>query len=304
MFAKALMMGSSQGGVPLIVEFVVVSGGGSGKDMTSSSTPRVLGGGGAGGYEASVSGEVSGGNTPALSPWSPTKGVAYTITVGAGASAAVNERGGRSQLHSVGYPNGGGWGGYLPLSGGSGGGGGLINTNVYSGASGVSGEGFEGGDAVYTTNQYLAGGGGGAGQAGQDGQLSSKAGDGGDGITTNIKGTPLTLAGGGGGGAYGSSLPAGAGGAGGGGLGRNSVFLPSVDGTVNTGGGGGGLGGIPGATYYGGNGGSGRVLFKVLSIFDAGISFTAGVVYTTTTVGDYTVYDVTAAGSTDTVTFN
>jgi hypothetical protein len=68
-------------------------------------------------------------------------------------------------------------------------------------------------------------------------------------------------------------------------------------GLANTGGGAGG-GEVDGA---GAAGGSGVVILKVPSGFSA--TFSAGVTQTSATVGSDTVYTVTAAGASDTVTF-
>jgi hypothetical protein len=75
------------------------------------------------------------------------------------------------------------------------------------------------------------------------------------------------------------------------------------NGTANTGGGGGGGGYnfTSGVTSRGGAGGSGVVIIRVPSFYAA--TFSAGVTQTSSTVGGDTVYTVTAAGATDTVTF-
>ena len=69
--------------------------------------------------------------------------------------------------------------------------------------------------------------------------------------------------------------------------------------TQNTGGGGGGGGG---GGLSGGNGGSGVIILKVPDAFSA--SFSGGVTQTNNTSGGFTVYTITQAGPTDTVTFN
>ena len=63
---------------------------------------------------------------------------------------------------------------------------------------------------------------------------------------------------------------------------------------------GGGGGGASGATT-GGAGGSGVIILKVPSGYNA--TFSAGVTQTSATVGSDTIYTVTAAGGSDTVTF-
>ena len=66
----------------------------------------------------------------------------------------------------------------------------------------------------------------------------------------------------------------------------------SVAGTANTGGGGGG---------NSATGGSGVVIFRISK--QATVTFSAGVTHTTADGGLDTIYTVTAAGSSDTVTF-
>jgi hypothetical protein len=93
-------------------------------------------------------------------------------------------------------------------------------------------------------------------------------------------------------------------GGGGDGVNGNASGAPSTAyaGTANTGGGGGGhglSGSNPSST--GGNGGSGVVFLKVPPGYTA--TFSAGVTQTSATVGSNTVYTVTAAGASDTVTF-
>ena len=65
-------------------------------------------------------------------------------------------------------------------------------------------------------------------------------------------------------------------------------------GTANTGSGGGGTRG----SALAGSGGSGVIIFST----DRSVSFSGGVTQTSSTVGSQTVYTVTAAGPTDTVT--
>jgi hypothetical protein len=81
----------------------------------------------------------------------------------------------------------------------------------------------------------------------------------------------------------------------GGGGGDGTLY--NVDGTANTGGGGGAWSGIGNS----GAGGSGVVILRIPSTFSA--PFSAGVTQTSATVGTDTVYTITAAGASDTVTF-
>jgi hypothetical protein len=86
---------------------------------------------------------------------------------------------------------------------------------------------------------------------------------------------------GGGGGA--SSTTAGNGGSGGGGAGGGSTTRAGANGTANTGGGGGG-GSYDGASYVGGNGGSGLIVFRFTADGPATINTSANIsIYETTT---------------------
>lgn len=295
----------------LSVEYVIVAGGGGGGNTNNFYSDTASGGGGAGGYRSSVTGEPSGGGAAAETALVPLLGYAYPVIVGAGGSGGGT--GGNSRLGLEALRGGPGNNFGTASSGGSGGGAGATGFSYGTGGAGTAGQGFAGGNAAGQGGYcWESGGGGGASEAGENGSALGKGGDGGDGLTTNITGTPISLAGGGGGSdlrdaGFGTSV-AGLGGLGGGANGRfytgsgTGIISPGLNATANTGGGG---GGTLGRSYSntGGAGGSGRVLFKVESKYDSEITLTPGVVYTTTTVGDYTVYDITAAGSTDTVTF-
>jgi len=106
----------------------------------------------------------------------------------------------------------------------------------------------------------LGGGGGGAGGAGGNAVAATNGGNGGAGVAVDIDGTTRYFGGGGGGGSYNTSVAAGTGGTGGGGAGGQDAN--GTAGGANTGGGGGGAGGGPtnGSTIRnGGAGGSGLV---------------------------------------------
>ena len=93
------------------------------------------------------------------------------------------------------------------------------------------------------------------------------------------------------------------GGAGGGGNGAADFIGTAVQATPgdpNTGGGGGACGNN--ATNAAGSGGSGVVILRIPSAYSA--TFSAGVTQTSATVGTDTVYTITAAGASDTVTFS
>jgi hypothetical protein len=283
MFAKAAITGTLQAGTTTFdAEYLVVAGGGGGGDGIRG------GGGGAGGYRSSVTGESSGGGASAEPALSIALGTPYTVTVGSGgASEANGSNSALSSIVSTGGGRGGNTGGNDSGSvGGSGGGAGVTNPgspNIVSGSSGTANQGFAGGDSETDSNTFsAAGGGGGAGENGTDGSQTT-AGDGGDGIRSSISGTPVFRAGGGGG--THDAIPSGVGGAGGGGN-------AGSNGTINTGGGGGDSAA----------GGSGVVIIRVPSEVVA--EFSAGVVYNYIPQDDFNVYEITAAGASDTVTFS
>ena len=293
---------SGGGAGAFTAEYLVVAGGGGGGNFTA-------GGGGAGGYRSSVTGEASGGGASAESALSIALGTAYTITVGAGGAggpATTNATlfdgtNGQDSVFGLVTSDGGGGGAKSAtngFSGGSGGGGGG-STSSYLGGNGTSNQGYNGG----ASGRYGAGGGGGAGAVGANGVVDD-AGDGGDGVQSSVDGSATYRAGGGGGGTYlgGTSPSAGVGGLGGGGNGGNTAN----SGTANTGGGGGGgnqgAGGAVTNGGPGGNGGSGVVIIRVPSSVVA--EFSAGVVYNYIPLDDFNVYEITAAGVSDTVTFS
>lgn len=286
----------------VLVSYLVVAGGGGGGN--------IFGGGGAGGYRCGVSGEFSGGGFLAEPLLSFNVQVAYGLTVGAGgdggalaANVPYNGFTGSDSVLSYIISKGGGGGGVQStgLNGGSGGGGGAWAGTLRSGGTGTSAQGFQGGSSGSGWDGG-GGGGGGAGSAGQNASTSPvrTAGNGGSGVGSRITGELVYRAGGGGGGFY-SSGTGGEGGNGGGGNGGTFSGTSGAAGHPNTGGGGG-----AGSRLYqsvaGGNGGSGVVVIRVGSKFQA--TFTPGVTFQETAVGSDTVYTVTAAGPTDTVTFS
>jgi len=285
--------------------YLAVAGGGGG----GSSSISPLGGGGGGGG-------IAEGNVIIQ------KGTIYTITVGAGGTAASNNtgstyvagsNGGNTSISSsaVGFGNivaiGGGCGGSRTFAqggfvGGSGGGAaGFSSVTTQTGASGITGG--SGGTGV-----YLAGGGGGgaSGATGGSGIFFNNKYTGGTGAagktitslgpdSSDFKlGSPWQYAGGGG--AGGSDLGGDGGGFAsfGGGYGGRLLSPSQNDGgagaALSGGGGGGGL--------NGGNGGSGRVIIRTLiSVSNATIS--GSVVFSQD--GDYKSY---AFNGTGTITWN
>ncbi len=200
-----------------------------------------------------------------------------------------------------------------------GGGGGAVNTNYPSGATGGSGGGgapYSNSGGLGTTNQgnsggagssnpgsvnrYRGGGGGGASQSGASGDTS---GNGGDGISytsgqNSITSLAASYAGGGGGGVYSTGVAAGTGGSGGGGNGAQNNGA-GASASANTGSGGGGAGGA--AFYNGGNGGSGIVILRYTTS-DVVSYTTTGLTPTETTDGTDTILSFTTVG-TGTITF-
>ena len=284
MFAKAAITGTLQAGTTTFdAEYLVVAGGGGGGAGPASSSAA---GGGAGGYRSSVTGEASGGGASAESPLGISLGTPYTVTVGAGGSSDSN---GVDSVFGtiVSTGGGGGSGSGAGSAGGSGGGG----HNTSSGGTGTASQGFDGGAG---TGSFAPGGGGGAGEAGNtDGQTY-----GGDGVQSIVTGVATYRAGGGGGADGSGVVNLNNGGLGGGGAGNGDVGS-GEDGSPNTGGGGGGTRTFP---TPGGSGGSGVIIIRVPSTVVA--EFSAGVVYNYIPTDDFNVYEITAAGVSDTVTFS
>ena len=269
------------------VEFLTLAGGGAGGKGGGGA-----GGGGAGGYIASTSASID-------------KGVAYTVTVGAGGAGSTSATayggdGGNSSFGGT-TATGGGAGSnggenssyYNGKDGGSGGG------ATYSGGDGTSGQGNDGGDGASPNGgdfNRSGGGGGGAGGAGGNSGGSYNPGAGGSGSASSITGSSVTRAGGGGGSLYGYfGNNTGAAGSGGGGIG-GSNNTDGTAGTANTGGGG-------GASCYqynpydannGTNGGSGIVIIKVLTSLYSGTTSGSP---TVTTSGSHTILQYTSSGT-------
>jgi hypothetical protein len=236
------------------VEYLVVAGGGGapGRD--------VGGGGGAGGLLTGTLTALSSGT--------------YTVTVGSGglgkgdtAADVSGMKGGNSTFGSTITATGGGAGKpydkALPSgddNGGSGGGGaGLFDLTA---GTGISGQGFNGGEGVGNSVTYYGGGGGGG--AGQVGSSAQNGRHGGNGIQSSITGTTTYYAGGGGGAGHRSqgNGTEGDGGLGGGGPCNQSTTTSTRNGTDGLGGGGGASRNV-GLT--GGSGGDGIVIIRYLS---------------------------------------
>jgi hypothetical protein len=230
------------------VEYLVIGGGGGGG--RGSGGP---GGGGAGGYLEGTIASLSIGD--------------QTITVGAGGAGASSgsdggANGGDSSIGSLVIADGGGYGagrtvGYGGAGGSGGGAADYLNPSTAnpSGGTATSGQGYNGGNGVYSGATFGGGGGGGAGAAGANG--STVGGVGGAGKASSITGTSVTRAGGGGGTGTGGASTSGGSGGGGASAVLNDTN-PGSNGAANTGSGGGG--GTLNAA--GGSGGSGVVIIR------------------------------------------
>jgi len=271
----------------ILVDFLVVAGGGAGGYSTSSA------GGGAGGYRTSAS--QTGGPNTAESKTGISVGVATTITVGAGGAATTTQNrgsnGSNSVLGVITSIGGGGGATYQGSdfngtagNGGSGGGGaGNGASGGGAGGTGTAGQGNNGG--TYGNVPYYGGSGGGAGAAG-----GNQGAAGGAGLSSSLSGTSTAYAGGGG--SY-NSL----GGTGGGGAGHPNASTST--GTANRGGGGGnGNSSLSNVN----SGGSGIVIVKIPDTYTA--TFSGGVTQTNSSAGGFKTYIVTAAGVSDTITIN
>lgn len=244
----------------------------------------VIGGGGAGG--AGYQGGGGGAGGMVSGSFQLASGVAYSVTIGAGGTAANNTAGSGNgstfeNILALGGGCGGGepsGGGYNAQSGGSGGGGSWYGPAVGQPGAGAGGQGNRGGFG--SSGGYAGGGGGGASAVGGDSNTgTSTGGAGGAGRASSISGSSVTYAGGGGG-SYRGGNP-GSGGSGGGGSAGN----PGTAGTANTGGGGG-----AGQFSGGAAGGSGIVIIRYLGS-------QRGSGGTVTSSGGYTIHTFTTSGT-------
>lgn len=313
---------------------VVLTGAVSSLPASFNASLLVLGGGGAGGFlfqENNLGNFTSGtggggaGGYREFSNYAFSTGTAYGLRVGAGGtgSSYPSTNGNNSVLENI-TANGGGAGASWNFqyasqaagNGGSGGGGSstnMVGTNRTAGGSATgitpyenielyTTQGNAGGSNVSASESRNGSGGGGAGAVGGNAQSSSAVGgNGGNGRTTSISGSSTTYSGGGGGG---GTSTAGSGGSGGGGAGATSGGNGAA-GAANLGGGGGGTSrNNSDGTMQGGNGGSGRIIIRIPSAFNA--TFSAGVTSSlSTSVSGVKIYSVTATSTTsETVTFS
>jgi hypothetical protein len=272
-------------GAPYNVSYLVIAGGGGGGSHAGS-------GGGAGGYRNSYASEASGADSSTETPFQALAGTTYTITVGAGGSAVVNNQGnqgGNSSISGSGISTitslGGGKGRGQATTGtgfsGGSGSGGAGSSGTSAGGAGTAGQGYAGGS---NSNNWGTGGGGGAGAVGGNGS-GSNAGNGGAGLNSQITGSNVTRAGGGGG-----SSQTGTHGTGGAGGGGNGSLNGATAGAANRGAGG---GGGHGSTAASGAGGSGVVILRMPTANYSGTQSGA----TVTTSGSDTILTFNSSGS-------
>jgi hypothetical protein len=278
----------------LLVDFLVVAGGGAGGSAYA-------GGGAGGGLRTSYG--PSGGTGGAETAFAAYTGTNYTVEVGPGGapSSGIGGSGMDSKFGVVGSEiiskgGGGGAGAVANQSGalGGSGGGGSFNGSQSPGA-GTTNQGYGGGSAAGTGGADAVGGGGGGAGASGGNASNGVQGNGGGGRAVTIIGTSTYA--GGGGGSGGNNTSGGAGGAGGGGAGA-STYASGINGTDFLGGGGGGNQGI----YTNGKGGSGVIILRYPNTFTA--AFSAGVTQVETTATGVKINTITAAGAGDTITFS
>ena len=270
---------------PVAGAYMLLGAGGSGGAHNAGG-----GGGGGGGFHENTSTEL-------LTD-------TYTINVGQGSAGTS---GGPSYIQGAYYGvirrvEGGGAGGGYGFGANGGAGGGAGNNNTSPGVAGQEGYGLKPGTPAPVLNSFphytpgetqgypggqnpgtvntLAGGGGGAGGVG-----GPANGNGGNGIYSPLAGTTV----GGGGGAAG--YPGGPYSSGGPGGGGNASSSSAQQGTDSLGGGG---GAAPGPSGGRGRGGHGRVIWRVLTSNNAGITHTNA---TVSTSGSYTIYTWTSNGT-------
>jgi hypothetical protein len=310
----AVFFSGSQDSTTFQLEYVIVGGGGGGGQ----------GGGGGGGYIAGLnagtvdginygSQEKQGGdNVNAEKPIWIKKGVAYSVSIGAGGAGltALNTQTRNNGTNTyfnnlVAIGGGGGSPGFSLVTfsvvqtsyetwsaiiGGCGGAGWAGNITAFTR------QGRLGGSAAMTPNRGQNGGGG-ASAVGVSWTSGANGNAGGAGITTNILSASETLSGGGGGGGASSGgSTGGAGGSGGGGAG-GGYSGNGTDGSVNRGGGGGGCG-YQNSPIVNGAGGSGVILLR----YPTGITATSSNNGANPPVNDLTM--TTGTRTVDGVTFN
>jgi len=223
------------------VEYLIVAGGGGGGKTSA-------GGGGAGGMKTGTFTNLAAGT--------------YSVVVGAGGAGGggsghgvVGTNGGDSSINSITSTGGGGGAGY-PNAGGNGGSGGGCAENKTNNGTGISGQGYDGGDS---SHENSGAGGGGAGAVG-NGTTSTGTGGGGlggVGVSSSISGSAYYYSAGGSGC---NNTSTGASGKGGVGSGNDNSNAGDATGY------GSGGGGARDSGHGGGNGGDGYQGIVILSL--------------------------------------
>jgi hypothetical protein len=264
-------------GANVVVDYLVVAGGGSG---------------GNGRWRWRRCGWLSSG-TESLNPT-----LSYTITVGAGApvnttsdNVGTGSKGSDSAFFGI-TSTGGGYGAvegptapnYYGVGGDGGSGGGGSRGGAGGSGNTPSTSPSQGNNAGTSADKGAAGGGGSGAVGGNGG--ATTGGNGGAGTASSITGSSVTYAGGGGGGVY-TTGTAGTGGSGGGGNGGAPNGNNGIAGTANTGGGGGGASG-------GGCGGAGGSGVVIISYTSATQKFGGGIV---TQAGGKFIHTFTSSGA-------
>ena len=286
--------------VPLVIDFLVVGGGGSAGVYTLGSS-----GGGAGGVKRTSN---YGGSETQITG---SLGTAYNVTVGPGGASPntslYGSNGGSSLFNGVTSIGGGGGGSdgtttFNGLSGASGGGGGPWDTDLGLGGTGSDGSDGGKGNSAGSCGGNGCGGGGGGGFTSAGTNVKGATPNGGTGVEVNIIGGTGNFYAGGGGGAKLITANYALGGTGGSGGGGNSALVSGgagISGTFNTGGGGGG-----GFALTAGNGGSGTVILRypTFSVSSFAVTGTLDTVANTAYPITNTAYYKLEGGSGTTVT--
>ncbi|MGA1361546.1 MAG: glycine-rich domain-containing protein [Ilumatobacteraceae bacterium] len=232
-------------------DVLVVGGGGAG----AWSDVIAQGGGGGGGVAQKSALAVSG--TYTISVGAGGTGTNSPLTWTSGSSSSITN--GTVTITADGGGAGAGWGGAVGFNGGSGGGGhwynsgedkGLATKGSFSGVTGVTLHGNDGGNSNLANS--AGGGGGGASAAGTNGTAGQVGGNGGAGLTSSISGSAVVY------GSGGSGIGTNGAGTAGTNAGVGSVNAQGGDGVANTGAG----GGAAAYAFRSGHGGSGIVIVR------------------------------------------
>ena len=250
------------------VEYLIVAGGGGGGKTSA-------GGGGAGGMKTGTFTNLAAGT--------------YSVVVGAGGAGGggsghgvVGTNGGDSSINSITSTGGGGGAGY-PNAGGNGGSGGGCAENKTNNGTGISGQGYDGGDS---SHENSGAGGGGAGAVG-NGTTSTGTGGGGlggVGVSSSISGSAYYYSAGGSGC---NNTSTGASGKGGVGSGNDNSNAGNATGY------GSGGGGARDSGHGGGNGGDGYQGIVILKFLTSGNTYSSSLGGKPSDVSTYSRFEET-----------